>query len=127
MVLAYILIVKKCQKESRLVLKIFETCFISRSAKGIVNLWNLKTKRTELILDGHNGNGILAADFLPGGKVIRLVEGIKKSKKIGNFAFPFPTNTVTFHRSPLLGCFKSKTSAFWLKQFHTDFVKLPRI
>ena len=56
--------------------------FISRSAKGIINLWNLKTKRTELILDGHSGNGILAADFLPGGKVIRLVGGIKKVRKL---------------------------------------------
>ena len=56
--------------------------FISRSAKGIINLWNLKTKRTELILDGHSGNGILAADFLPSGKVIRLVGGIKKVRKL---------------------------------------------
>ena len=56
--------------------------FISRSAKGIINLWSLKTKRTVLILDGHNRNGILAADFLRGGKVIRLVGGIKKVRKL---------------------------------------------
>ena len=44
-----------------------------RSVKGTINLWSLKTKRTELILDGHDGCGILAADFLPCGKVIRSV------------------------------------------------------
>lgn len=42
-----------------------------RSVKGIINLWNLKTKRTELTLDGHDGHGILAADFHPCGRVIR--------------------------------------------------------
>ena len=45
-----------------------------RSAKGIINLWSLKTKRTELTLDGHDGHAILAADFLPSGTVIRSAD-----------------------------------------------------
>jgi len=44
---------------------------LSGSVKGTVNLWNLKTKRTEMTLDGHDGQGILAADFHPCGRVIR--------------------------------------------------------
>ncbi|XP_020619135.1 guanine nucleotide-binding protein subunit beta-like protein 1 isoform X2 [Orbicella faveolata] len=43
---------------------------LSGSVKGTVNLWNLKTKRTEMTLDGHDGQGILAADFHPCGRVI---------------------------------------------------------
>ncbi|KAJ7333847.1 Guanine nucleotide binding protein (G protein), beta polypeptide 1-like [Desmophyllum pertusum] len=43
---------------------------LSGSVKGTINLWNLKTKRTELTLDGHDGHSILAADFRPCGKVI---------------------------------------------------------
>jgi len=47
-----------------------EGLLLSGSVKGTINLWNLKTKRTELTLNGHDGHGILAADFIPCGKVI---------------------------------------------------------
>lgn len=47
-----------------------EGLLISGSAKGIITLWSLKTKRTQLKLDGHDGQAILAADFLAGGEVI---------------------------------------------------------
>jgi len=43
---------------------------LSGSVNGTINLWNLKTKRIELTLDGHDGKGILAADFQPCGRVI---------------------------------------------------------
>ncbi|KAK2574149.1 Guanine nucleotide-binding protein subunit beta-like protein 1 [Acropora cervicornis] len=43
---------------------------MSGCVKGLINLWSLKTKRTELVLDGHLGHAILSADFLPDGKVI---------------------------------------------------------
>ncbi|KAL9981044.1 hypothetical protein ACROYT_G009700 [Oculina patagonica] len=47
-----------------------EGLLLSGSVKGIISLWNLKTKRTELTLDGHDGHGILAADFHPCGSII---------------------------------------------------------
>ncbi|RMX47933.1 hypothetical protein pdam_00005379 [Pocillopora damicornis] len=47
-----------------------EGLLLSGSAKGIISLWNLKTKRSEIILDGHDGHAILAADFHPCGNVI---------------------------------------------------------
>ncbi|XP_078355260.1 guanine nucleotide-binding protein subunit beta-like protein 1, partial [Oculina patagonica] len=47
-----------------------EGLLLSGSVKGIISLWNLKTKRTELTLDGHDGQGILAADFHPCGSII---------------------------------------------------------
>ncbi|XP_067034225.1 guanine nucleotide-binding protein subunit beta-like protein 1 isoform X2 [Acropora muricata] len=47
-----------------------EGLLMSGCVKGLINLWSLKTKRTELVLDGHLGHAILSADFLPDGKVI---------------------------------------------------------
>lgn len=44
---------------------------LQRSSKGIISLWSLRTKRAELTLEGHEGQGILNADVLSCGKVVR--------------------------------------------------------
>jgi len=61
---------KKNRKENISIIFTTSLQFI-RSVNGTINLWNLKTKRIELTLDGHDGKGILAADFQPCGRVIR--------------------------------------------------------
>ena len=50
-----------------------ELSFKIRSSKGIVSLWDLKTRRARQTLDGHDGQGILGLDFLSNGTVIRWV------------------------------------------------------
>ncbi|XP_077996086.1 guanine nucleotide-binding protein subunit beta-like protein 1 [Glandiceps talaboti] len=47
-----------------------ESVLVSGCAKGEIRLWNLKTRRAEVVIEGHDGKGIVWADFIDGSKLI---------------------------------------------------------
>lgn len=47
-----------------------------RSAKGVISLWNLKTKRVKRNIDEHCGHGILGLDITENAKLIRYSKNI---------------------------------------------------